>query len=255
MHKRWWIGVILVIITVVVVGVLLIANYPAPSSIEPQKNLPRLSASLLTLYGKQSTLLTLNVSIDNGGGEATDVSLGLVSDAFEQTSKTSIDVPANQTVVVSLPTHINDVSNGPYTVTITYEYSGTSGENASSFYVVPSVEITGIQWYRQLGYPVIPEKSTIGKNDNTTLYFNIKSDASKATYTGLSLIATPPQTSIGLTINPLSLDAIGPQGTSKQYSLGISSHNTPNGQYTIEIQVMSGQYVAYDTSVVLWVSS
>jgi hypothetical protein len=112
-------------------------------------------------------------------------------------------------------------------------------------------------WYRPIGYPAIPEKSTIGSNDNTILYFHIKNDA-QSIYSRLSATATPQSGTSGLTITPnfSSMGSIGPRGTSEEYSFALTSSNMPPGEYNVTIHVFSdNQYEAANTTVMLKVAS
>ena len=149
---------------------------------------------------------------------------------------------------------VNDVASTDYPVTITYTYDGGSTESVSNppmFHVVPKFELVSQHWY----WPplALQEKSHIGQNDNTTLYFTVKSDTS-LTSSDLSIQASAQSGTIGLAITPntINIDPIGPIGT-KEYSLGFKSTNMPPGTYPITIQVFSGAYEAGTLQVTLWV--
>lgn len=257
LDKKWWvIGAILVL---AVIAAAIIFNFNRGGG----QNSPVLTFNLETLSGKVGESPQLSVSIRNDGGEAKGVIVNLVSDAFDKASSNSIDVPANQTKNVQCNVHIKDVANNEYSVTISYQYNGgveTPSSNTALFQVVPSIEIVGVQWPRPFGYPLVPEKSTIGRNDNTTLFFQIKSHSAVWTYTHLSATATVQSSTVGLTITPnsINLEDIGPSGTSKQYSFGLFSSNMPPGTYAITIHIFSigqhGQYEAVNSSVTLTVS-
>jgi hypothetical protein len=219
-----------------------------------------LNINLITLSGKSSSSSTLNVSISNVGGEAKGVSVTLSSDAFGQVSTNSVDVPANQTVYAQGTAQIKDVTNGEYRVTINCSYNGAGTVNTndnSQFYVLPSIDIVNVRWL-QVGFIITSDKSTIGPNDNTTIFFKITSHSNNWTYTGLSATATTLQGTQGLTMTPssLALSNIGPQGTSTEYAFQLSTHDTPYGKYVITIHVFSDQHeVASDSSKTLTVSS
>lgn len=219
-----------------------------------------LNVNLITLSGKSGSSSTLNVSISNVGGEAKGVSVTLSSDAFGQVSTNSVDVPANQTAYAQCNAQIKDVANEEYRVTINCSYNGAGTVNTndnSQFLVLPSIDIVNVRWL-QVGFIITSDKSTIGPNDNTTIYFKITSHSNDWTYTGLSATATTLQGTQGLTITPpsLALSNIGPQGTSTEYAFQLSTHNAPFGRYVITIHVFSDQHeVASDSSKTLTVSS
>jgi len=248
------------VVIAVIAGVVIYHYYSqvGPTAETP----PSLYIDLVTLSGKSGTSSTINMSISNVGGEAKGVSLNLYSDAFGQVSSNSVDVPANRTVYSQCNAQIKDVANGEHRVTISCSYSGAgqvSTNNSSQFYVLPSIEITDVHFVMVGGFLGIGayEDSTIHQNDNTTLIFEIKSNSAVSTYTDLSASATSPQGTLGLviTLSPPTLDNIGPQGTSREYSFAISTHNTPLGKYIITIHIFSGQYeVARDSSRTLTVS-
>ena len=125
--------------------------------------------------------------------------------------------------------------------------------NPPMFHVVPSLEIVNQHWYWP--FAAIHEKSTVGPNDNTTLYFNVRSDTS-STCSDLSIQAIAQSGTTGLTITPniMNIVPIGPTGTSKEYSFGFASSNMPPGTYSITFQVFSGQYEAGTKQVTLWVT-
>jgi hypothetical protein len=245
LDNKWiWIIAVIVLVILGVAAIVWVSMNSNGTSAEPE-----LSVNLLTLYGKAGSSLPLNISISNVGGDAKGVSVNLHSDAFGQVSSNPIDVSANQTVYVQCNAQVKDVTSAEYGVTVSCSHSGAAivnTDNSSQFYVLPSIELTDVHFVMTGGFLGIGayEKDNIGQNDNTTLLFEIKSDSANWTYTGLSATATLPQSTLSLTItpNPLSIDNIGPQGTSKEYSFAVTSHNTPLGKYTITIHVFSGQY-------------
>lgn len=258
-----WLAAILVAVVLIAAVIIAITFYYSGNDNNAQASAaPNLYADLVTVSGKGGTSLTLNASIRNTGGEAKGVSVSLNSDAFGQVSSNSINVPANQTVYVQCEAQIQDVTNREYGVTINVNYNGAATvatNNNAQFYVLPSVKITDVHFVTVGGFLGIgaSAKSTIGQNDNTTLFFEITSGSSTSTYTSISATATSPQGTMGLVItpNPVALADIGPSGQSNEYSFALSTHNTPNGKYIITIQLFSGQYeFASDSSKTLTVS-
>jgi hypothetical protein len=259
--KLRYIGAIILIAIIVASLVIIYAVYPMFQGKTPKAEPSNLSINLVTLYGKALTQSMLNVSISNVGGEAKGVSVSLNSEAFGQSSSSdSVNVPANSTVYAQCNAQIKDVDVQKYGVTISYNYSGAgtvNTNNNSQFSVLPVIDIVGVRWY-QVGFIFLSDKSTIGPNDNTTIFFKITSLSNSWTYTALSATATTLQGTQGLTMTPSSLDlgSIGPQGTSNEFAFELSTHNTPLGKYVITFHVFSGPYeIAVDNSKTLTVSS
>ena len=257
LDKTYWAIILIAIIAIgTVIGVFAYVymnqgeKVPAASA--------NLHASLITTNGKALDKPTLNVSISNTGGDAKGVSVSLNSDAFSQLSTIQVDVPASQTVYAQCKVQIKDVNSQEYSVSIVCSCNGAENTSNSQFYVLPAIGIVNVRWY-QVGFIVLSDKSTIGPNDNTTIYFKITSQSTSWTYTvQLSATATVPGNTQGLTITPssIALGSPGPQGTSNEYSFGLRTHNTPNGKYVITIHVLAGSYeIASDNSKTLTVSS
>jgi hypothetical protein len=242
--------VVLILIIIIVVAIFFLTS----NSGQPNKQ-PILQVSLLTLSGKTGDSPTLDFTITNEGRDAKGVIVSVSSPAFSEGSTDKIDILSGKTADVSCKIKVNDVASTDYPVTITYTYDGSSIESVSNppmFHVVPKLEIVNQHWVWP--FLALQEKSHIGQNDNTTLYFTVKSDTS-STSSGLSFQATAPSGTIGLAITPNAkdIDPIGPTGT-KEYSLGLKSTNMPPGTYLITLQVFSEAYEAGTLQVTLWVN-
>lgn len=245
------------VVCVIIVAVILIAAVVALMSYSNQpKEQPSLQVSLQTLSGKTGDSPTLNFRVTNDGGDATGVIVSISSSAFSQGSTNKIDISAGHNADVSCKVKVNDVASNDYPVTITYTYDGGStatANSSSTFHVVPKLEIVNQHW----DWPFLApqEKSHVGPNDSTTLYFKVKSDTT-LTCNDLSIQAAAQPGTIGLAITPntMDIDPIGPTGTSKEYSLGFKTTNMPPGTYTITIKAFSGADEAATLDVTLWVN-
>lgn len=79
------------------------------------------------------------------------------------------------------------------------------------------------------------------KNDNTSLLFKVQSMSSSAIYAGLYASAKLNMTVPGLSIVPssLTIEAIGPHGTTGDYAFNIVSNSAPPGTYGYVISLYS----------------
>ena len=247
-------GIAIVMIAAVVLAIV----SENANSANTHQSPSNLSISLLTTSGESGTTTKLAISITNSGSAASGVSVILQSDAFNQISTKPENVDANSSITVEPQAAVNQVQIGNHKVEISYQYSGSKEINAGqqNFYVTPSIQIADAQWPRQFyNLGGLGEKSTIKPKDTTTFYFKIQNEEPQ-TCTGLTATATLPAGSIGLITTPtsLTLDPLGPQGTSKQYSFGFTSNSTPTGTYNFVVTVYSDGYEAYSKTFTIWVA-
>ena len=241
------------LLAVLIIVILAIVALVAYSYFNQNNGSPNLTFDFPSSSGKASEQTTLTLNITNHGFEAKGVVVHLASEAFDHASSNPTDILSNQSASVSFELTVNDVPNGDYGVTITYEYRGISevkNGNSESFYVIPSVQIVDEHW-SGLG---IFEESKIKQNDNTIFYFKIKNDLT-STYTGLTATVKLPPNTLYLTITPptVVLDSLGPTGTSREYTFTFASNGTPPGTYDFEVQIISGQYEAFKDTFTIWV--
>jgi hypothetical protein len=217
-----------------------------------------LSVSLDSFLAEATLAYTVPVSVQNTGGEAKGVFVTLKSNAFGTVTSNSINISANATKQVSCTIQVADIANGYYPITVSYTYNRTTtvANINPTCYVLPSIEIVNVHWTEPLGYPLVPEKSQIGQNDNTALHFEIKSDG-HATYTDFSATATAQSGTSGLTITPnfSSINGLGSLGTSIDYSFNLVSQNMLPGKYVITITVFADGNEAATHEVTLTVNA
>ncbi len=235
MERRYYALVLIAIIAISLTGGLLYYN-----------SLPKgpalLSAIIDSFYGKAKASYAIPVSIQNNGVDVNGVVVTLESSAFGTVSSSPFDITSTESTIVNCNVLISDITPGRYPIKISYTHNGKTSivnNTQSECYVLPTVSIVDEFWYRAFGYPLVPEKSTIGPNDNTKLSFFIKSDSSLM-YSGFTATATlQPNDDSRLTITPnfSSIADIGPTGKSPEYSFTITSHNMPPGQYAITIHL------------------
>jgi hypothetical protein len=241
------------IIIIIIIAAFAIISFTGNSG-APQEP-PNLQVTLQTLAGKAGASPTLNFKVENTGGNAREVVITASSSAFSQASTNKFDIQAGQTVDASCTVKVNDVEIADYPVTLTYTYKDGATETVTdnpTFHVLPAIEFVNQHWH----WPTfaLSEKSHIGTNDETTLYFKIKS-SSGLTYNGFSMNVTAPAGTVGLEITPNAgnLDPTGPQGTSSECAIKFKSTNTPPGVYTINIKAYSENYEVAALQVTLWV--
>ncbi|MGA2386364.1 MAG: hypothetical protein ABSG33_07515 [Candidatus Bathyarchaeia archaeon] len=232
------IAIVCLILAAGLAGTLYYLSLPPKEPSQP----PVLSVSLDSFLAEATLNYSVAVSVQNTGGEAKGVFVTLESNAFGTVTSNSINVAANATEQVSCLIQVADIANGYYPISISYTYNGTTtpANISPTCYVLPSIEITNVHWTEPFGYPVVPEKSQIGQNDNTALHFEIKSNGHGA-YSDFSATATAPSGTSGLTITPnfSSITGLGPLGQSTDYSFNLASHNVLPGKYVITITVLA----------------
>ncbi len=240
---------VIVVIILAIVGIVWVIG-----NMGPAQQQPNIGVTLQTFSGKTGEL-TLNLKVNNTGGNAKEVVVSVSSLAFTQASTEKIDLAAGQVADVSCKVKVNDVECIDYPVTISYSFNGGASQAVTEtpmFHVMPAIVFADQHWY----WPslALSEKSHIGPNDLTTLYFKIKSSSS-LTYTNLTMSAASQLGTMGLTITPsaMDLDALGPTGTSREYAVEFKSTSMPPGTYNIAIRALSGEYEAAILQVTLWV--
>jgi hypothetical protein len=164
------------------------------------------------------------------------------------------DINAGTAVNLDVALQALDVQDGSYSAHVWGQYSDSNGIHNSdpltvNFFIVPNVNLSELGWAPDLFHPF--GKGTIGSTDSTTLLFKVVSQSHSETYQGLTAKASFNETAPSLTISPsvLSLNPIGPQGVSQQYSVTVTSNSTPPGVYTIILTLYSkdGQVAAQGT--------
>ena len=247
--------------TFVVVALILVGGMYLFS---PQQHGHRASLSLaspiVAPIADQSNSIPL--TIYNEGGQANSVVVTITSSAlsYDSVSTQSLTVPNNGKADASVSPMFKDVPNGPYSFESTISYQDSNGShtiNGPTFtlYVLPNVQITGAGWEAS-GFLGMGQKDTIGPNDNTKLNFNVQSSSPSQIYTGLTASALiSPQTG-GLSASPatLSVQNLGPQGKSQQYSFTITSTNADPGKYDVTVTVFADGNPATSQTLVLTVS-
>ena len=252
MERKYYAIILIAVIAISLTGGLLYYN-----------NLPKgpalLSASVDSFGGKAKTSYSIPVSIQNNGVDANGVVAVLESTAFGTVSSSSFNIASGKSTIVNFNIQVSDITPSRYPIKISYSHNGEISivnNTQSECYVLPAVSIVDEFWYRAFGYPVVPEKSTIGTNDNTVLSFFIKSDSS-LTYSHLTATATLKSGDDSrLIITPnFTVKDIGPLGKSEEYPFNIVSRNMPPGQYTITIHLFFNNQEVTTKDVILKVQA
>ena len=236
-------SVTLVIIIIMAIAVPVIGIIPMLQEMsKPEPAQLSFEVSLSNVVALTSSEVMLDVK--NQGGDATDVTPILISDALSASPVQPVRVPRGETVRIALKIAGRDVQYGEKTADIRLRYSDATGDhettsNRISFYLFPSVELFEIKWQTDLLHPL--GKNSIGKTDSTTLYFRVHSGSKSIIYSGLLVKVWPSMQVPGLTLSPdlTLIESIGPDGRTGSYSVSISSNNSPPGKYTIGITLLT----------------
>ncbi len=203
--------------------------------------------------------VVLNVGISNQGGDATSILVTVTSPAFGGSSL-QFDLASGKSTTVSLTLSAKNVQLGRYQGIVQAQYTDVTGRQATapiavSTYVLQPVTVTGIGWLVDLFH--LGGKSTIGATDSTDLHFQVQSLGSFP-IAGLKVFVSTNVTAHGMTFSPSNIVVgdLGPQGTSAQLSMTISTSNTPPGRYAIFLTIISNDnFQLYKTNVWLTVTA
>jgi hypothetical protein len=238
------IGVIVLVGILVIAGSQILTRGPNPGNPPQAPVLANVSFSLDfpktlspgTLVQSTVHASVLGDDIKNVSVHTDSIVLIIASDSLDIKSGTS----ANFNITLST----NDVQDGPYSANVWLTYSGTSGTNSSksiteSFYVLPKIQLEDVRFAPDFWHPF--GKGTIGQTDSTNLLFKVSSGSKKVIYQGIYVTTSLSVAAPGMTLNVSSIpvSALGPQGTSKDYSITAESNNTPPGQYVIFLMLYS----------------
>lgn len=156
----------------------------------------------------------------------------------------SLDMKSGTSTNFNISLSTNDVQDGPYSANVWLTYSDSSGTNSSkpiteSFYVLPKIQVEDLRFAPDFWH--LFGKETIGKTDSTNVLFKVSSGSKNVIYQGIYATTTLSVAAPGLTLNPstISVSALGPQGTSNDYSITVQSSSTPPGQYVIFLSLYS----------------
>ena len=236
-------AVVMAIIIIMAIAVPLIGTYPMWQEVSKPEP-ARLSFEVRPFNVVALTSSEIMLDVKNEGGDATDVTPVLVSDALLPSSVQSVRVRRGETVRIALKITGQDVQYGEKTADIRLQYSDASGDSETtskrvSFYLLPSVELFEIGWQTDLLHPL--GKNNIGKTDSTALHFRVHSGSKSIIYSGLLVKVWPSMQVPGLTLSPnlTPIESIGPDGRTGSYSVSISSSNSPPGKYKIGITLLT----------------
>jgi len=247
-------AMIVILLALVSVVVFLYPRNPSPS---PQQAPPLNAVISLTidfprpLVPTSITHVMLHAYSPTEG--VTSLSLQTDSSAFTiQMQPANVNAGTASDLDVTL--QALDVQDGSYSAHVWGQYSDASGIHISdpvtvNFFIVPNANLSGLSWASDFFHPF--GKGTIGATDSTTLHFKVTSQSHNVVYQDLTAKLSFNETAPSLAISPntLSLDTIGPQGLSQQYSATVTSNNTPPGVYTVILTLYSkdGQLAAQGT--------
>mgnify|MGYP000521755617 CR=1 FL=1 len=186
--------------------------------------------------------------VNHGRGEARDVKLIAKSEGFKVEEKT-FSLRGGEERVFRVRLEALDVQDLTYNITFRLQYS-TSGEQkytepiVKQIRILPAVEIVDVHWETDLFN--LFGKSTIGRGDQTTLYFRVKSLSEKIIYSGIVARVTMPIKAPELKISPqeIPIEDLGPKGKTSEYQFKVISGETPPGQYPIVIQLYTEDGIA-----------
>ena len=241
------------VVAIVLVAAIVFSIFTLYNS-NQQTNAPaQISISVGSFAAVADSQAQIPVVITNSGGQASQIIVTLSSQAFGSAQLQSVSLGPNKYTTVDSTPSIGDIQPGLYQLSIQYTYHDSNGTHsmgagAVSFTVVPSIKIAGFSW-ETTGFLITSPKSTIGSNDNTQVFLKISSNSQSQTYNGLVATIEMVTSAQGLTITPTSLPlgAIGPQGTSQQYSFTLTSNNTPPGKYSLELLISYSNSVGIAT--------
>jgi hypothetical protein len=200
----------------------------------------------------------LVASVTNSGGDAEGIELALSSVALASTSSSRFDLGSGGSYDVDITVRADDVRNGWYAATLSWSYSDSKGSQRggpieTQIYVLPLLRFTDYGW-ETTGLLGLLSKDTIGTSDQTTYHFRIQSRGA-AIYSGLSCQVNCTIEAPGLNISPtsISIERLGPQGTSEEKNFTITTTDALSGTYTITIYLYSDQFLVEKHSAQLTV--
>jgi hypothetical protein len=177
------------------------------------------------------------------GEDAKNVSVNADSAALVITGN-PLDIKSGSSVDFGISVSAKDVQDGLYNTSLWLTYSDSSGLERSkpieeSFYVLPYLELKDLRSAPDFWHPF--GKETIAKTDSTNVLFKVSSESKNVIYQCVYAAASFNVPAPGLALNPsrVPVSALGPQGTSNDYSISVSSDNTPPGQYVILLSLYS----------------
>ncbi|HEV2139458.1 MAG TPA: hypothetical protein VGR53_11535 [Nitrososphaerales archaeon] len=243
-----WTAVVLLAVMILVGGAFVLTSF---HSYQTAKKAAILSVSVPIQNPTAGEVNHLDFGILDSGGDANNVVLNLNSPAFGAVNMPSVTILQGQSIDVSSDVSFKDVQNGVYVVSTNINYHDVNGSHSVvgpqfTWYVLPKVQVPGFGWYSDLFHPL--GKSSIGRNDSTTIHFEVHSLSSgqNVLYTHLSasVLFTPAVT--GMSISPSSqiVSDLAPGGTSGTYTFSIHSSNAAPGHYTFVIYVLADGNVA-----------
>jgi len=238
--------------------IVLAALFVRQSATTTQQQSPPLSASLSFSLDFPRTLVPTMVThvtfhVFSPSEEVKSVILKTDSSALIVRT-TPTDIGLGSAVDLDATVQALDVQDGSYEARMWVHYSDTTAIHDSdptkvSFFIVPHASINQLRWASDFFHPF--GKGTIGKTDSTTLLFRVASQSQSIVYQGLTakLIFNVSAPGLSAAPNAISLDTIGPQGVSKDYTVTVNSNNTPPGVYTLLVSLYSkdNQTVAQGT--------
>lgn len=243
------VGAVLVLIVLLVIAVYLWSSYPRPQP-EPSSLSFSFDFPKAIVAGHSAVM---KVKVANNGSDAKGVEVVIVSDAISAASDDA-DVRRGTTTEIKVSITGKDVQDGPYAVVVFLQYSDELGvhktdSKGASVYLLPRIELIDVRFQADLFHPF--GKNTIGKKDTTSLLFKISSKSTSVIYNGLSGKAAFSVNVPGISIDPLivSVEPVGPNGKTADYSFKITSDGAPPGTYNVTIFVYSkdNQLVAQQT--------
>jgi hypothetical protein len=206
------------------------------------------------------TLVQSTVQVTVLGDDAKNVSVHTDSTVLIIASS-PLDIKSGTSTNFNFSLSANDVQDGPYSANVWLTYSDSSGPQNSkpiteSFYLLPKIQVEDLRFTPDFWHPL--GKGTIGETDSTSVLFKVSSGSKNVIYQGIYATTSLSVAAPGLTLNAsiIPVSALGPQGTSNDYSITIKSNNTPPGQYVIFLSLYSkdNQFVT-QASIALTVSA
>ena len=183
---------------------------------------------------------------NTGGGIARNLQITINSTALASQRSAEVSVAGGLLTSVEIVLTADDVNNGFYNATVTWEYEDSMGPHTGGpldrrLYILPLVEFSDYGWEKIWPY-IIWGKSEIGKNDTTRFYFRVQSQG-RARYTNLSCRVSFADEAQNMSITPhiISIEQLGPLGRSEEYSFSIRSANAISGTYEVVIYLYSGE--------------
>jgi hypothetical protein len=240
MAKEGFVVVIVVLIFASALGALLYTSHygsqtQIPASLTFSATLPNQIIVGQTLSG--------SVAVTSNGADAHGVAAVAQSDGISGISD-QYEIKTGSSVTISMPIVAKDVADGKYSVSLFIQYSDNMGSHQTSsqeytILLLPNVDFNNVRFMFDILQPF--GKSKIGKTDSTAVLFKVQSHSNKVIYEGITARVSMSISVPGLAISPptLSIDAIGPTGTSGDYSFTIKSNSSPPGSYDISIGLYS----------------